>query len=101
MLFAFSYHDSWYLLHWSIDLDEKDSEDGDTFNYHDMIRRDKRRWARADLDNDSMLTKEEFSNFLHPEESEHMKDIVIDASFCLVLFVFFYRCFSMVIQYVA
>ena len=54
----------------------------DTFDhYGDMIRRDKRRWARADSDNDGMLTKEEFTDYLHPEQSERMKDVVIDVSF--------------------
>jgi hypothetical protein len=63
-----------------LDLDETPDEDGDTFSYRDMIRRDKRRWARADQDNDAILTKEEFTDFLHPEESERMKDIVVDVS---------------------
>jgi hypothetical protein len=27
-----------------------------------------------------MLSKEEFANFLHPEDAEHMRDIVIEAS---------------------
>lgn len=50
-----------------------------------MIDRDRRRWIRADFDGDGKITKEEFKNFLHPEEVEHMRSIVIDVSF----FVFF------------
>lgn len=42
-----------------------------------MILRDKRRWAAADTDGDSLLSKTEFVSFLHPEESVHMKDIVV------------------------
>lgn len=42
-----------------------------------MILKDKRRWAAADLDADGLLSKEEFVAFLHPEESVHMKDIVV------------------------
>lgn len=42
-----------------------------------MILRDKRRWAAADVDGDGLLSKEEFISFLHPEESVHMKDIVV------------------------
>lgn len=49
----------------------------DSFSYAKMILRDKRRWAAADLDVDGLLTKKEFISFLHPEESVHMKDIVV------------------------
>lgn len=47
------------------------------FSYKNMLKRDKRRWQVADRDQDGALTKEEFSNFLHPEESDHMRDIVV------------------------
>ena len=43
-----------------------------------MVRRDRRRWERADLDKDDQLTREEYTAFLHPEEFEHMKDVVVD-----------------------
>lgn len=42
-----------------------------------MISKDKKRWAAADVDGDGLLSKEEFVSFLHPEESDHMKDIVV------------------------
>lgn len=42
-----------------------------------MMQRDKRRWTTADKNNDDELTKEEFTDFLHPEEAPHMQDIVI------------------------
>uniref|UniRef100_A0A0L8FHN1 Reticulocalbin-3 n=1 Tax=Octopus bimaculoides TaxID=37653 RepID=A0A0L8FHN1_OCTBM len=45
--------------------------------YKEMITRDKRRWTYADLDKDNHLTKTEFMHFLHPEEAEHMRDIVV------------------------
>lgn len=48
-----------------------------SFTYAKMILRDKRRWAAADVDADGLLTKKEFIAFLHPEESIHMKDIVV------------------------
>jgi Ca2+-binding EF-hand superfamily protein len=48
------------------------------YNYRVMLKRDKRRWSRADLDGDEELTKEEFSHFLHPEEVDHMKDLIVD-----------------------
>lgn len=53
---------------------EKDSEG---FSYKQMLKRDRRRWSVADSNGDDALTKEEFTHFLHPEESEHMKDIVV------------------------
>ncbi|ESO97522.1 hypothetical protein LOTGIDRAFT_103470 [Lottia gigantea] len=49
----------------------------EVLEYKDMISRDKRRWERADTDKDNQLNKEEFSNFLHPEDAEHMREIVV------------------------
>ena len=43
-----------------------------------MKRRDKRRWEKADLDKDNRLTKEELTAFLHPEEIDHMKEVMVD-----------------------
>jgi len=60
----------------NIDPTELDDEkEADT--YKKMIARDERRWKLADRDADGALTLAEFTDFLHPEESEHMKDIVI------------------------
>ena len=42
-----------------------------------MEERDHRRWKLADLDNDGELNREEFKAFLHPEDQDHMKDIVV------------------------
>lgn len=42
-----------------------------------MMARDERRFKMADLDNDMKANKEEFTAFLHPEEYDHMKDIVV------------------------
>lgn len=46
-------------------------------SYVQMLKRDRRRWQMADQDEDDALTKEEFAGFLHPEEIEHMKGIVV------------------------
>ena len=43
-----------------------------------MVRRDKRRWEKADGDSDGKLTEKEFAFFLHPEEAEHMREIVVE-----------------------
>ena len=43
-----------------------------------MISRDERRFKKADLDGDQKLSKEEFVAFLHPENNEAMKDIVVE-----------------------
>lgn len=45
--------------------------------YQEMVKRDKRRWEKADQNGDSALTIEEFTDFLHPEESDHMRPIVV------------------------
>ena len=40
--------------------------------YIALLKKDRRRWAAADLDGDDALTKEEFLAFLHAEEADHM-----------------------------
>ncbi|XP_003728895.1 calumenin isoform X2 [Strongylocentrotus purpuratus] len=47
-------------------------------DFSTMIRRDKKRWKVADMDNDGDLTYEEFVGFLHPEEKGHMREIVVE-----------------------
>ncbi|MGH0142903.1 UNVERIFIED_CONTAM: hypothetical protein FKN15_047836 [Acipenser sinensis] len=56
-------------------LDDPDPEDG--FNYKQMMTRDERRFKLADKDGNLIATKEEFTAFLHPEEYDYMKDIVV------------------------
>jgi Ca2+-binding EF-hand superfamily protein len=59
-------------------MDPSEAErDSEGFSYKQMLKRDRRRWSVADSDGDDALTKEEFGHFLHPEESDHMKDIVV------------------------
>lgn len=43
-----------------------------------MVTRDEKRFKKADKNNDGMLDKDEFVSFLHPENDESMKDIVVD-----------------------
>ncbi|XP_074603171.1 calumenin-A-like [Brevipalpus obovatus] len=50
----------------------------DTKTYKDMMRRDDRRWKMADNNGDGLLNRDEFADFLHPEEAEHMSDVVVD-----------------------
>ncbi|XP_055631092.1 calumenin [Toxorhynchites rutilus septentrionalis] len=60
------------------DMDPKDLEQGDEhFSYKSMLSRDRRRWSVADRDGDDRLNKTEFTEFLHPEESLYMRDIVV------------------------
>ncbi|XP_036399865.1 reticulocalbin-1-like [Megalops cyprinoides] len=49
----------------------------DQFSFRKMLPRDERRFKAADLDGDLMANREEFTAFLHPEDFEHMKDIVV------------------------
>lgn len=62
------------------DVDGAEDEENERYDYRYMMNRDKRRWAKADQNGDGQLTKTEFADFLHPEEVEHMKDVVIDVS---------------------
>lgn len=61
---------------------EEFDETTDQFSFKKMLPRDERRFKRADLDGDSAANREEFTSFLHPEEFEHMKDIVVLVSPC-------------------
>ncbi|XP_025900100.1 calumenin isoform X1 [Nothoprocta perdicaria] len=56
-------------------LDDPDPDDG--FNYKQMMVRDERRFHAADTNGDLVATKEEFTAFLHPEEYDYMKGIVV------------------------
>lgn len=59
-------------------MDPKELEDDEEgMSYAEMLKRDKRRWEVADTDNDNALSLAEFTDFLHPEESERMKAIVV------------------------
>lgn len=53
-------------------------DDKEGYNYNDLIRRDRRRWEKADINKDDKLNKEEYTAFLHPEEYEYMKDVVVE-----------------------
>jgi len=56
-------------------IDTEDEEVG--YNFKPMMDRDYRRWQKADSDGDGNLTKLEFQAFLHPEDAEHMRDIMV------------------------
>jgi len=43
----------------------------------DMIRRAERRWKNADVDGDGSLSKEEFRDFIHPEESQRAGGVAV------------------------
>ena len=43
-----------------------------------MVARDEKRFKKADKDSDGKLSKDEFAAFLHPENDESMKDIVVE-----------------------
>ncbi|XP_005164069.1 reticulocalbin-3 isoform X1 [Danio rerio] len=58
-----------------IDTEFDDVDDKAT--YKSMLNRDERRFKSADRDGDGVATREEFTAFLHPEEFDFMRDIVI------------------------
>ncbi|XP_033826685.2 LOW QUALITY PROTEIN: reticulocalbin-3 [Periophthalmus magnuspinnatus] len=55
--------------------DFDDVEDKST--YRTMLSRDERRFKVADRNHDGIATREEFTAFLHPEEYDYMKDVVV------------------------
>ncbi|KAJ8416242.1 hypothetical protein AAFF_G00382640, partial [Aldrovandia affinis] len=61
-----------------IDANPEQFEDAtDQFSFKKMLPRDEMRFNAANLDSDREASREEFTAFLHPEEFEHMKDIVV------------------------
>lgn len=42
-----------------------------------MIRRAERRWKNADADGDGSLSKPEFRDFIHPEESQRAGGVAV------------------------
>ena len=60
------------------DADSSSNRDEDDKTYREMMRRDRRRWLLADRDHDTNLNRGEFTDFLHPEETEHMQAVVVD-----------------------
>ncbi|KAM4617980.1 reticulocalbin-1 isoform 1-T3 [Discoglossus pictus] len=56
---------------------EEFQDAAEQFSFKKMLPRDERRFQRADVNGDLEANREEFTAFLHPEEFEHMKDIVI------------------------
>lgn len=57
-------------------LEMQDSEE--LAKMKQVIKRLEKRWAKADSNKDNLLTREEFKDFLHPEESDRTRDIVIE-----------------------
>lgn len=43
-----------------------------------LMQRSERRWSHADLNSDSVLTKDEFKGFIHPEEVERLQFVLVD-----------------------
>ncbi|KAM4721103.1 reticulocalbin-1 [Rhinophrynus dorsalis] len=56
---------------------EEFQDAAEQFSFKKMLPRDERRFKKADVNGDLEANREEFTAFLHPEEFEHMKDIVI------------------------
>jgi len=60
-------------------MDDNDvNAESNADQYKDMLTRDKRRFDRADADLNGKLNSEEFASFLHPENHEHMKGLVVE-----------------------
>ena len=68
---------SFYKIYNSFRLDLYIS-DNDKEQYKGMLARDKRRFTRADRDDNKQLNSEEFASFLHPESNDEMKGILIE-----------------------
>lgn len=74
------YQNNLILYNFVFQTDESDETVNKKFRFASHLKRDRKRWDKADQDNDGYLTIEEFTDFLHPEESNFMKDLVIEVS---------------------
>jgi len=45
--------------------------------YARMMGRDERRWKVADYDSDGKMDRTEYGCFMHPEDCDHMRDVVV------------------------
>lgn len=62
----------------NVNVDDVKTEDPHFRTYYMMIKRAEKRWKACDKNNDSVLIKDEFKYFLHPEESEQTKHILVE-----------------------
>ncbi|XP_038068256.1 calumenin-B-like isoform X2 [Patiria miniata] len=51
--------------------------ENERMDFAKMVRRDKARWASADENKDGVLSREEFTAFLHPENYDRMREVVV------------------------
>lgn len=58
-------------------LDDESEDLEDRESYKAMHARDQRRFKMADKDGDGIATREEFTAFLHPEEFDYMRGVVV------------------------
>lgn len=69
---------------WSFCFSDEEFDDiEDKATYKSMLTRDERRFKTADKDRDGIATREEFTAFLHPEEFDYMKDVVVQVEYVL------------------
>ncbi|OWF36647.1 reticulocalbin-1-like [Mizuhopecten yessoensis] len=54
-----------------------DSPHSPLYKHRERVKEERRRWEAADINKDNQLTKTEFMYFLHPEEGNHTKDILV------------------------
>lgn len=59
------------------DILEKDDSDPQVQNMKSMYKRAERRWKFADKNGDTLLIKDEFKDFIHPEEAEGAKEVLV------------------------
>ncbi|XP_028310849.1 reticulocalbin-3 [Gouania willdenowi] len=67
------YKNTTYGFYLGEDFDDVDNKAA----YKTMLARDERRFKTADRDGDRIATRNEFTAFLHPEEFDYMRDVVV------------------------
>lgn len=69
--------DEYSNFHYGYRYEDEYSLDEDNQLLLAIKARDERRWKRADADKDGKLSKEEFAAFLHPEDYDYMKELIV------------------------
>lgn len=70
-----------HLISLTRQTDNKEQVEGIKRSHENLVRKDLRRWAAADSDNNNRLSKAEYKSFLHPEHSESMHQLLLEEKF--------------------
>lgn len=63
-----------------------------------MIKEDQELFKAADINNDGYLTKKEYPGFSHPEEFQHMHEVIFSCTIFYPLFFSFFTLLHLILN---